>query len=295
MRIHKASEPESITAPAKGVAADSDLGKATAEIKAALAGIPGTLEVEGGAKFGKGSLMVRWVNRENAKPGSLDWHNSPVSVTLWSHDFDASGKATPKVKVEEINRSRVRGKTGPLDVIVKYIIKSIKGLAETIPDDRKVSAKTRRRAGEDIKTVQKSAATARLAKVLTVLERVSTRVAAGPVKFKAEDLKKEFRDIDDATARAIVKLANGAHGNREADAAMQEINDLLGTYGVEAIEMEDAEGVPSYFHNSVAIYCNSGDTYNTTVLYDTVNRTWHLMSYGDFVEDYEQNRGADVD
>lgn len=278
MRIHKASEPESITAPAKGVAADSDLGKATAEIKAALAGIPGTLEVEGGAKFGKGSLMVRWVNRENAKPGSLDWHNSPVSVTLWSHDFDASGKATPKVKVEPHNSKRVRGKTGPLDVIVGYIIKSIKGLAETIPDDR-----------------VKSAANARLAKVLTVLERVSTRVAAGPVKFKAEDLRKEFRDIDDATARAVVKLANGAHGNREADAAMQEINDLLGTYGVEAIEMEDAEGVPSYFHNSVAIYCNSGDTYNTTVLYDTVNRTWHLMSYGDFVEEYEQNRGADVD
>lgn len=67
---------------------------------------------------------------------------------------------------------------------------------------------------------------------------------------------------------------------------LEAIDKLLGTYGTEAIRGEWQNG---YWCNIVAAYCNTGDTYNTTVIHvrgDSWNPAGRFIvsSWGDWVE-----------
>ena len=60
------------------------------------------------------------------------------------------------------------------------------------------------------------------------------------------------------------------------DDRMERINKVLGTCGVEAIPKGRDERSPEI------VYCNTGDTYGTTILY--VNGRFRIGNWGSFVE-----------
>jgi len=98
--------------------------------------------------------------------------------------------------------------------------------------------------------------------------------------MKAE-LEELYRtDLVKACRTAIRKTRYGYEDRIEA------INDMLGMHGVEAIRGEWQNG---YWCDIVAAYCNTGDTYATTVIevrgstrFD--NSRFIVSSMGDFVE-----------
>lgn len=69
-----------------------------------------------------------------------------------------------------------------------------------------------------------------------------------------------------------------------ADLVMDIIDYYLDNHGVEAISSPLVW--QRYWHNTVAIYSNAGDTYDATVLYDTEKEEFLVTSWGDW---YEQN------
>jgi hypothetical protein len=61
----------------------------------------------------------------------------------------------------------------------------------------------------------------------------------------------------------------------------------LDGHGFEPIRSSDWND--SYWGDVIAIYCNMGDAYDTTILYDVNRRAWYVTSYGDWVEQYERS------
>jgi hypothetical protein len=85
--------------------------------------------------------------------------------------------------------------------------------------------------------------------------------------------------LDPETFDSVRRLPDGY---RWLDKALEAANEILGTYGVEAIQSETS-WVP-YWMDIVALYLNAGDTYNPTLLYNRLTGTLNLTTYGDFVE-----------
>lgn len=75
----------------------------------------------------------------------------------------------------------------------------------------------------------------------------------------------------------------------DPETIMHAINATIGAYGTEAIFDADGSVQP------VAEYCNTGDTYNATILYDYVAGRYRLTTMGDFVERYGRRYGLDVE
>ena len=76
--------------------------------------------------------------------------------------------------------------------------------------------------------------------------------------------------------------------------AMEAIDKLLDNHGVETLSKAGYdEDYSSYWGNSVAIYSNSGDTYNSTILFDLVGNRWMVTTVGDFVERHGDKYGVE--
>ena len=71
--------------------------------------------------------------------------------------------------------------------------------------------------------------------------------------------------------------------SKPVDAILDIANVLLGGSGVEAIQ---GEWVDRYFQDIQLLYVNMGGTYDTTLLFDTVNGKFIAGSWGDFVESH---------
>ena len=93
--------------------------------------------------------------------------------------------------------------------------------------------------------------------------------------------------LDSDKAIAIVKLIK-THDS--ADEAMEAIDVILGTCGVEGVSIEGNyyTGL-SYYYTGLS-YCNTGETYDLTVAYDSADEEFLLTSWGDW---YESNGGLD--
>jgi hypothetical protein len=79
------------------------------------------------------------------------------------------------------------------------------------------------------------------------------------------------------------------HKPRLNEIALEALDELLKTYGVEAIHDERFHRpFDSYFGDIVASYLNNGDTYATTIVLDHIDDRWRLMSWGDFVEGLDE-------
>lgn len=76
------------------------------------------------------------------------------------------------------------------------------------------------------------------------------------------------------------------HEPNRREQKLEALNELLGTYGVEALRVEGA-WVDSYHGDIVASYLNTGDTYSNTLVVDSESGRWRLTSWGNFYEAYE--------
>ena len=80
-----------------------------------------------------------------------------------------------------------------------------------------------------------------------------------------------------------VYLDMSRHGVR-AEARMAAIDKILHTCGVEAIENEDGGFDDPYWGSAIALYCNAGDTYAPTILYDIEACRYKITTWGDWYE-----------
>jgi hypothetical protein len=96
---------------------------------------------------------------------------------------------------------------------------------------------------------------------------------------KLEDI---YREDPERACRIALRLTRSLHENVRLEA----IDKLLGTFGTEAIRGEWQNG---YWCDIVAAYCNTGDSYGTTVVQvrgETIfdSSTFIITSWGDWVE-----------
>ena len=89
------------------------------------------------------------------------------------------------------------------------------------------------------------------------------------------------KDARKACQRALSLTRDVRENNR-----LEAINTLLGMHGTEAIRGDWQNG---YWGDIVAAYCNTGDTYATTVLqvrgdFSSRSSSFIVSSWGDFVE-----------
>lgn len=87
-----------------------------------------------------------------------------------------------------------------------------------------------------------------------------------------------IKDVTREDAIAIRAIMAGPKGNRnwELKPRMQRIDEVLHTYGVEYTPAGTNRKSPAFY------YCNTGDTYATTVL--KVNGRFRVGCWGDIVE-----------
>lgn len=78
---------------------------------------------------------------------------------------------------------------------------------------------------------------------------------------------------------------------RNVEAVMAEINRLCDTHGIEGIYSERVSGPGGYWGDHLLLYCNTGDTYTTTVCYDTREDEFFLGDWGTFLETVESKEG----
>lgn len=70
--------------------------------------------------------------------------------------------------------------------------------------------------------------------------------------------------------------------------ALEAIDEIIGSCGVEYIPSKDDTSTSVYGIE----YCNMGDTYSPTILFDHEKNLWKVGSWGDIVE-HEQQRFAE--
>lgn len=81
-------------------------------------------------------------------------------------------------------------------------------------------------------------------------------------------------------AKSLVKIIKDR--DIKNSAKMDACNAALRGFGVEGIRC--GLTVSSYWQDTCAIYVNMGDTYDATILYDTVKQKFYVTTLGDFVE-----------
>jgi hypothetical protein len=89
-------------------------------------------------------------------------------------------------------------------------------------------------------------------------------------------------------AELLADYAKEAEGDPdEVDRVFDLVEDAIAdagefaTFGVEAIR---GAWHDRFYGDVVALYINTGDTYNCTLLYDCVKDRFHVMDWGTFVE-----------
>ncbi len=104
-------------------------------------------------------------------------------------------------------------------------------------------------------------------------------------------MEHEGHDAPRESAR-IARMIAGVRGNSDrADKVLEEVNRLVDGHGIEAIRDENAWD--NYYGDTVALYVNMGDTYETTLLYDTRTHEFQVTSWGDWYEAYEAEQEED--
>lgn len=87
----------------------------------------------------------------------------------------------------------------------------------------------------------------------------------------------------DAWAQVLIIRAYMQSGRThpQIDIALDTINKILNGHGVEALT---DNGWDTYYCNCGVLYVNMGETYCSTVCYDTRKERWLISSWGDLVE-----------
>lgn len=117
-----------------------------------------------------------------------------------------------------------------------------------------------------------------------------------------KDLTKAFPKIDPEKLRelaeALAKPDKVAEDDddfvKAVDEAMEKANEVLDGHGVEAAAGEGSD-LGKYWRDTILLYVNLGDTYDTTVCFDPDEEDFFVGSWGDFIEEWEKEDDEDED
>lgn len=110
--------------------------------------------------------------------------------------------------------------------------------------------------------------------------------------MKVADILEAFPKVSGEDAKRIISTLNAVDKPEDVDGALEEVSEILGGFGVEAIQPEGA-WVDSYWREAILYYVNMGDTYRPTIAYDTDRGEFLITSWGDFLEDWERKQAED--
>ena len=96
-------------------------------------------------------------------------------------------------------------------------------------------------------------------------------------------------NVNTGTAESIRGLIRACWTYDEIDLSLKLIDEIIGGCGIEPIRSEYAD-FDDYYGDTIALYVNMGDTYDTTIVYDTINGKWFCCSWGDFYEQTPEYR-----
>jgi hypothetical protein len=104
---------------------------------------------------------------------------------------------------------------------------------------------------------------------------------------------KAWRNLIAKCKRHAEKTVEAGRSNYNAhyiDAVLDKCSDLIGGYGVEAINGRYCDG---FYQTVQLLYVNMGDTYDTTLCFDTEREKLFVGCWGDWVEKYSDERELD--
>ncbi len=78
--------------------------------------------------------------------------------------------------------------------------------------------------------------------------------------MKVADILEAFPKVSGEDAKRIISTLNAVDKPEDVDGALEEVSEILGGFGVEAIQPEGA-WVDSYWREAILYYVNMGDTY----------------------------------
>ena len=88
---------------------------------------------------------------------------------------------------------------------------------------------------------------------------------------------------DDKAAHLAAIVRDAGYSGGGIENAMEQANDVIDGFGVEAIK---GDGPGGYWQDTVLLYVNLGDTYDTTLCYDTNKKRFFVGDWGGWVEEF---------
>lgn len=73
------------------------------------------------------------------------------------------------------------------------------------------------------------------------------------------------------------------------------LNELIDGCGIESIQVSEELYQDSYWCNCIGTYINLGDTYITTIVYNTIDREFEVINWGDYFETKEAELQSELD
>jgi hypothetical protein len=116
-----------------------------------------------------------------------------------------------------------------------------------------------------------------------------------PMRDAAELSRITRRFVDSAEAEEYFRTYPDEDGvTPTSDEVLVRANEILRGFGVESARCEGCQ-VNRYYYDAVLLYVNMGDTYSTTLLYDTDRQKFSIGSWGDWIEQHEAEHEQDED
>ena len=120
---------------------------------------------------------------------------------------------------------------------------------------------------------------------------------AGIDRGSAALIQSAFGVSNNGAHEVAGRLSRAAQNGDDADRTLKMMEGLLRSYrstklthGVEAI-IDPRKSFRGVYGQVAAFYLNTGDTYDTTLLYDVDKREYEITSWGDWLEQYENENG----
>lgn len=103
--------------------------------------------------------------------------------------------------------------------------------------------------------------------------------------------------IDDCLGmfESVQQLRKQCHNKPNTiEEKMAVLNELIDGHGIESIQVSENLYQDSYWWNCIGVYVNLGDTYITTIVYNTIDREFEVISWGDYFEAKEAELIAEM-
>jgi hypothetical protein len=73
------------------------------------------------------------------------------------------------------------------------------------------------------------------------------------------------------------------------------LNELMDGHGIEPIQVSEELYQDSYYGNVIGEYVNLGDPYNLTIVYNTIEHEFEVITWGDYFEVKEGELKSELD